>query len=139
MLEQQRSLVDWRSILGILAISLGIFSVTESPARAIPTKSQNFKLAQVGVGSRINRPTPLNLRPRTHIPLPTVRDSRSDRYYRSRENRHRHYDGYEYGHDHYHTHRRRKPRRQGGPVIIINPSNYSEYSNYDGYIRVIRK
>ena len=139
MVKQHR-LISWRSILGTLAISLGIFSVTKSPARAIPAPSQSgLKLAQVGVGSRINGPTPLNIRPRTHIPLPAVRNSRYSSYYEYPEYRDRRYDRYEYGHDHYRTHRRRKPRHQRGPVIIINPSNYSEYSNHNGYIRVIGK
>ena len=137
MVEQYRNLLNWRSALGTLAISLGIFSVAQSSARAIPAKSQSsFKLAQIGVESRINRPTPLNLRPRTHIPLPTVRDGRGS-YYRYPEYRDRHYDRYGYGHDHYHIHRRRKRRHRRSPVIIINPAN--SYSNYDSYIRVIRK
>ena len=137
MVTQQR-LLDWRSIA--IAIPLAIFSLTQSSAKAIPAPNQSessFRLAQVGVGSRINRPTPLNLRPRTHIPLPTV-NGRYEGYYRYSEYRDRHRNGYRYGHDHYHTHRRRNRRRKG-TVIIINPSNYSEYHNYNGYIRVIRK
>ena len=122
---------------GSIAILLAIFSVTQSPAKAIPAPNQSdFKLGQVGVRSQIDRPTPLNLRPRTHIPLPTVNDRGS--YYRYPKYRDRHYDGYGYGHDHYHTHRRRNRHRKG-TVIIINPSNYSEYSNYNGYIRIIGK
>ena len=129
---KQHGILDWRS-LGI-AISLGIFSLAQTPARAFPAASQSsFELAQVGVGSRIDRPTPLNLRPRTHIPLPTV-NGRSGSYYRYSD-RDRYYDRYQYGHEHYHTHRRRNRHRKG-PVIIINPAN--SYSNYD-YIRVIRK
>ena len=136
MVELHRNLLNWRSALGTLAISLGIFSVAQSPARAIPAQTQSsFKLSQIGVGGRINRPTPLNLSPRTHIPLPTVRDGRGS-YYRYSEYRDRHYDRYGYGHDHYHTHRR-QDRHRRGPVIIINPVN--SYSNYDSYIRIIRK
>lgn len=132
---KQHQLFDWRSLA--IAISLGIFSIAQTPARAIPASERSsLKLAQVGVRSRINRPTPLNLRPRTHIPLPTVRDRHYDGYYRY-PNRDRYYNGYEYGHDHYHTHRHRHRHRRG-PVIIINPSSYSEYSNYN-YIRIIRK
>ena len=136
MVKQHRNLLNWRSALGSLAISLGIFSVAQSPARAIPTNSHSCKLAQVGVRSRVNGPTPLNLRPRTHIPQPTV-NGRYGSYYRH-PNRDRHYDRHEYGHDHYHTHRRQSRRRKG-TVIIINPYSYSEYSNHNGYIRVIRK
>ena len=135
MVKQHR-LIDWRSLA--IAISLGIFSVAQTPARAIPVSGQSsFDLSQVGIGSRINRPTPLNLRPRTHIPLPTV-NGRSNSYYRYPEYRDRHYDGYEYGHDHYHTHRRQNRHRKG-TVIIINPDSYSGYSNYDPLIRIIRK
>lgn len=137
MVKQHRNILNWQSALGTLAISLGIFSIAQSSARAIPTNSHSFKLAQVGVRGRINGPTPLNLRPRTHIPQPTVND-RYGSYYRHPEYRDRHYDRYGYGHDHYHTHRRRN-RHKRGPVIIINPANYSEYSNHNGYIRVIRK
>ena len=135
MVKQHR-LLDWRSLA--IAISLGIFSIAQSPARAIPASNQSsFKIAQVGVRSRINRPTPLNLRPRTHIPLPTVND-RSGSYYRYPKYRDRHYDRYRYGHDHYHPHRRRdRYRNRSGTVIIINPAN--SYSNYDSYIRIIRK
>ena len=137
MVKQHR-ILDWRSLLGTITISLGIFSVIDSPVRAKPASVQSgFKLAQVGVGSRINPPTPLNLRPRTHIPLPTVENHRGG-YYRYPEDRGHHHDGYTYGHDHYHTHRRRNRRRKG-PVIIINPAGYSEYSNHNGYIRIIRK
>ena len=134
MIEQHR-ILDWRSLA--IAISLAIFSVCQSPAKAIPAPNQSsFRLAQVGVGSRINRPTPLNLRPRTHIPLPTV-NGRSGGYYRYPD-RDRHRNGSGYGHDHYHTHPRRH-RHPKGTVIIINPANYSGYSNHNGYIRVIRK
>ena len=133
----QHRLFGWRATA--IAIPLVIFSLTQSSAKAIPAPNQSsFRLAQVGVGSRINRPTPLNLRPRTHIPLPTVRDRGYGSYYRHPKYRDRHYDEYRYGHDHYHTHRRRHRRRKG-PVIIIDPANYSGYSNHNGYIRIIGK
>ncbi len=135
--KQYRNKFHWRSLLGALAISLGAFSIIESPpAQATPKLIQgSFEIAQVGVRSQINGPTPLNLRPRTHIPLPESRyDRRGD--YGDRE--YRDYKS-EYGHDHYHR-SRRSDRHRRGPVIIINPSNYSEsYRNSDGYIRVIRK
>lgn len=136
MVKQHRNLFNWRSSLGSLIISLGLLSVTKSPVKAIPPQTQSsFELAQVGVRSRIDRPTPLNLRPRTHIPLPTVRGSRYGSYSRY-PNRDRYYDGYGHSHDRDRTHPRRSRHRRG-PVIIINPSNYFEYSNYDSYIRVI--
>lgn len=123
-------------IWATIAIFLGILGITESPAIAFSDRAKDsFELAQVGVGSRINPPTPLNLRPRTHIPLPP---SRYNHYeypgYRNDYQR----DRYGYGHyryrDRHHSHRR--DRR--GTVIIINPS-YDSYSNYDSYIRVIKK
>ena len=133
MSEQYQNPFIWRAI-GTLAIFIGMFGAVKSPDQAIPVKTQNsFELAQVGVRSRIDGPTPLNLRPRTHIPLPRGSYYGYPRY----SNYHR--DGYKYGHEHYHTHHRRRDRHRRGPVIIINPNNYSEYSNYDSYIRVIRK
>jgi hypothetical protein len=132
MREQDRPF-SWKAI-GTLAIFLGMFGALESPAWAIPVKNQNsFELAQVGVRSRLDGPTPLNLRPRTDIPLP-----RSS-YYGYPRSRNYHRDEYKYGHEHYHTHHRRRDSHRRGPVIIINPNNYFEYSNYDSYIRVIRK
>ena len=121
-------------IWATIAIFLSILGITESPARAFPQPSQDsFKLAQVGVGSRINPPTPLNLRPRTHIPLPPSRYNHYEYpqyrdFYRS--------DRYRYGHERY---RDRHHRKSGGTVIIINPSYNNSYSNYDSYIRIIRK
>ena len=55
----------WQTAWGTIAIVLGI-GITGSPAIAFPQQTDSFKLAQVGVGSRINAPTPLNIRPRTH-------------------------------------------------------------------------
>lgn len=126
-------------IWGTIAIFLGILGITESPAIAFPDRAEDsFELAQVGVGSRINPPTPLNLRPRTHIPLPP---SRYNHYeypgYRDDYQRDRYRYGYEDYRDRHHGHRR--DRKSGGTVIIINPSNYNSYSNYDSYIRVIKK
>lgn len=125
-------------IWGTIAIFLGILGITESPAIAFPDRAEDsYELAQVGVGSRINAPTPLNLRPRTHIPLPP---SRYNHYeypqYRDvyRSPRYR-YDRDRYRDRHY-THRR---DRTGVTVIIINPSYNNSYSNYDSYIRIIKE
>lgn len=138
MLKQHQQL-SWRRTLG-MAIALGIFSAVKSPAQAMPVPTpDSLEIAQVGVRSRIDRPIPLNLRPRTHIPLPAGRYERRGSYYRYPPYRGDRHERYGYGHEHYHTHRHRRHERRRGPVIIINPSNYSEYSNYDGYIRVIRK
>lgn len=151
MHETSQGKRNWRAALGAVAIFLGAFSITESPADATPYQVQdNVKLAQVGIRirSRVKAPRPLNLRPRNHFPLPTRSSSQRHNYYgrsgyrgsvRGR-GRSRGYDcDRRYDHDH-HTHRRRNPRRRGN-VIIINPSNsnYRNYSNYDGYIRLIHK
>ncbi len=142
--------INWRSTLGILAISLGTLGIIDSPVDASPDQVQdNLQIAQVGVRGRINPPTPLNLRPRTHIPLPSRRHNRRSDYdgHHGSRREHRHRRQYRgssrrrrYDHDHYDHHRRNRSRR--GSVIIINPSNSntnSRYNNYDRYIRVIRK
>ena len=140
MNELSRGL-HWKSALSAIALTVGAFGIGSS-AEAFPTARNSFKLAQVGVRSRINPPTPLNLRPQTHIPLPTNSRS-SDRHYNSG------YGGYhggyprhdEYGHGHHHHRdRHRGKRRNRGPVIIINPANssYSNYSNKGSYIRINR-
>ena len=126
-------------IWGTIAIFLGILGITESPAIAFLDRAEDsFKLAQVGVGSRINAPTPLNLRPRTHIPLPP---SRYNHYEYSNYRDYHRPDRYRYGHERYrdrhHSHRRE--RKSGETVIIINPSYNNSYSKYDSYIRIIRK
>ncbi|MGF1588915.1 MAG: hypothetical protein ACFCU7_06690 [Pleurocapsa sp.] len=135
--QQAQNKFNWRSLLGALTISLGAFGIIESPAQATPDRIQSgFELAQVGVRSRINGPTPLNLRPRTHIPLPESRYNPRDDYGYSgdRERKSR------YGRDYHHTHRR-SDRHGRDTVIIIKPSNYVEsYRNNDSsYIRIIRK
>ena len=149
MHKQSQGKLNWRLALGALAIFLGAFSISESPANATPYQVEDsFKLAQVGIRSRVKAPRPLNLRPRRHFPLPTRNSSRRRDYYgrsgyRGSVRGRGRYRGYDcdrrYDYDH-HTHRRRNPRRRGN-IIIINPSNsnYRNYSNYDSYIRVIRK
>ena len=153
MPKQHQNKFGWQSALGAIAISLSTFGIRSSPVQAAPKPiKDSFKLAQVGVRSRINPPTPLNLRPRTHIPLPT--HSRSQDYYgypgyrdsyRGSHGGSYRNDRYGSGHDHHHHHHHhhhRGNRRNRGPVIIINPatsSSYSNYSNQSGYIRVIRK
>lgn len=128
----------WQTALGALAISWGIVGAIEAPASAAPWTQRT--IAQVGVRSQIGSPTPLNLRPRTHIPLPTNSRSRDYYGYPTR----RYYGHGKYGH-YRDPHRHYPPKRSGGgTVIIINPSNYSEYSNYNysefgGRVRVIRK
>jgi hypothetical protein len=126
--------LGWQQNLGVVAIALAAMGLSISSAQAIPTPN-SFQLAQVGVRSQINAPTPLNITPPpgTHIPLPESNDDygsyyeeqpgfiyyRDSRDYRRHES---HYDDYDYDHE-YHTHRHR--RNKGGSIIIINlPSNY---------------
>ena len=138
----QNWIFNWKSTLSAIAFTAGTFGIgISSPAEAIPANRGGFKLAQVGVRSRINSPTPLNLRPQTHIPLPT-----NSRSYRHRDgggySRNPRHDDYGYGHyhhgnGHHHSHHRSKSRR-GGTVIIINPSNssYSNHRSRGSYIRI---
>jgi|GEM_PF-2416332 len=135
---QKRIKFNWQSALGAVALAVGILGISESPAHSLPKTSESWEVAQVGVRSRINSPTPLNLRPRTHIPLPT--NSRSRDYYRHSGHRGRYGRHDEYGYGRHRSHHRGH-RRGRGPVIIINPARSSSYSNYssqDGYIRIIR-
>lgn len=129
---------NWGSALGAIALFVGAISILETPAEAVPEATKDFELAQVGVTSQINAPIPLNLRPRTHIPLPTnSRSSDYDRYSR--------YDEYGYGHEHEYHHDHHRGNDRNNTVIIINPANHSSYSNYESssdqgsYIRIIRK
>ncbi|MEL6928561.1 MAG: hypothetical protein AAFO95_07995 [Cyanobacteria bacterium J06600_6] len=148
MNEPKKIKLHWQPTLSVIALALGLSGLDVAPAQSLPEFAEDsWQIAQVGVRGRVTSPTPLNLTPRTHIPLPT--NSRSRNYhrpyqYRGRHGRHNRHDPYSYGHshdhhhhDHHHHHRRRK-----GPVIIIKPATSSSYSNYssqDGYIRIIRK
>ncbi len=130
------------SALGALAIGFVTIGFTNISATAAPIKA-DLQLAQVGVRSRITPPTPLNLRPRTHIPLPESNYSsypsrgysRHNTYY---DNSHRHDHHYGDGDRTHYGHNKRNRHRNGGTVIIISPGNHSgsNYSN-NGYIRVI--
>ena len=131
--KKYQSKLNCRSALVALAIGLGAIGILDTPVIAAPTQ-ESFKLAQVGVRSRITPPTPLNLRPRTHIPSPADRYRRYNRGY-GRYGRDKPYYRDRYTHTHPRTHKKRRSRR--GTVIIINPSNYRNYSNYNGYIGVI--
>lgn len=164
------------SITGTMAIasganalevnSLGATRVWETATMATDINSGVYKLAQVGVRSRINAPTSINVTPPpgSHIPLPESnyhrryedryedgdyypdqRGSVSDDYPEVyRRDRHRRWD-YE---DHHrrenscnyspcdYTHNRRD-RRQNRRVIIISPGNQSRYENSGSYIKII--
>ena len=117
-------------VLGILAVALGTIGITETNAIAVPTRD-SMKLAQVGVRSRISPPTPLNLRPRTHTPLPNSNYYSPYRTYGGHHHHHHHH------HHRYNTHKRRSHR---GTVIIINPpGNLGSYGSYKSYIRTFER
>ncbi len=154
MNKQPQQKLYWQQALGAMAIALGAMSIAESPAVANPYNQDSFEIAQVGVRSQINAPTPLNITPPpgTHIPLPESNYNNQDYYrdsrgssqdyipyggYRSdyrRENDYRRNYGYHRDRDTY-----ERNRSRGGTVIIINPATESSYSNSNSYIRVIRK
>jgi hypothetical protein len=137
-----------------IALLAGALFMLESPAQAVPEVTKNsFQLAQVGMSRPNNAPIPLNIRPRTHIPLPTDSRGNDDDYHSGYD------DGYDHGYDdgYYRNHDRGEHRdypsgrlrhRHGkDTVIIINPaanSTYKRYDNYDRdskqrrYIRIIR-
>ena len=126
-----------------MVIGFGTVGYTNTAATAAPIEN-NLQLAQVGVRSGITPPTPLNLRPRSHTPLPQSNyshyPSRYDRRYGNYRRHDPHYgDRHYYRHSHRHTHHNR--HRNRGKVIIISPGNHSGFSNYsnNGYIRVIGK
>ncbi len=151
MIQQHQNKFNWRQTLAALAISLGAIALTESSAWATPQKTTSqadFKLAQVGIRSRINSPTPLNISPPpgSHIPLPesnyhrsSRRDYSQQRHYSRYGRHHPYYNNDRRREDHYHSRHRRRHDRKTRGVIIIHPSSNSSYSNNSNYIRVIRK
>lgn len=164
--------LNWRPILSAFALGLGtiglcspVEAMSQITAKESPPLLENniratsqitysqadFQLAQVGVRSRINGPTPLNITPPpgTHIPLP------APTYYHYRYNhapyhrgvrrkyiRHRrssHYDRHQHYDDcHHHPHRSRR-HKKGSRVIIINPATHDRDNHNSSYIRVIRR
>ena len=139
MNQKTRSKLNWRNVIGTLAIGLGAITSIDASAMATPIKD-NFQLAQVGVQSRINSPTPLNLRPRTHIPLPQSNYSHYPRYnsgYGNYDRRHSHQGNRHHTH-HRHTHHHR--HRNRSTVIIIRPGGHSSMGNYGNgnFIRSIQ-
>jgi len=126
--------------MAALAVAIVTIGAINNPATAAPTKD-SLKLAQVGIRSRINTPIPLNLRPRSHTPLPSSNYDHSRRDYR-RYDRDYGYHHHTYG-DRYERHRyntRYKRRSNRGKVIILNaPGNLRGYGDRNSYIRVIRK
>ncbi|MBE9045409.1 hypothetical protein IQ255_13545 [Pleurocapsales cyanobacterium LEGE 10410] len=135
MNKQHQTKFHWQKALGVLAVAMSIIGVAE-PAMTTPAQSQDsFQLAQVGVRSRVVGPTPLNIRPRTHIPLPASNYHRSGYYrYPGRRNyiKYKHYN--RYGRDRYHSHRR---RNRGGVNVIINVPARRSYYRSGSYFRII--
>ncbi len=146
----------WQQALGAMAIALGAMGIVESSAVANPHNFQgSFEIAQVGVRSQIDAPTPLNITPPpgTHIPLPQSNYNNRDYYrdrggssrdyiryedYRSDRTRESDYRGRDYNYHHDYDSYERNHNR-GGTTIIINPATESSYSSDSNYIRVIRK
>ena len=147
MNKQPQHKFYWQQALGAMAIALGAMSIIKTPAVANPYNQDSFKIAQVGVRSQINAPTPLNITPPpgTHIPLPESNYHNRDYYGDPRGSSRDYipYEGYRRENDYrrdYGYHRRdtyERNRSRGGTVIIINPA--TESSNSNSYIRVIRK
>ncbi|MGL5835434.1 MAG: hypothetical protein ACRC1Z_19725 [Waterburya sp.] len=164
--NKQGNKSNWRLVWGAIALlagaSAGIVGILESSAQAAPAikpaialeftrnnfknslKHDSLKVAQVGINSPSNAPIPLNLRPRTHIPLPTDSRSRDYDYYSGYDH------GYDRGYDDGYYRGKHRDRHRKDTVIIINPAtsstyeSYGDYGNYDrdnnqrGYIRIIR-
>jgi hypothetical protein len=136
-------------ILGAIAFLVATGCIFESPAQAVPeigskTTKDSFQLAQIVIGSPNNAPIPLNLRPRTHIPLPTDSGSSDDDYYSGYDDGYN--DGYNDSYDDGYHRGGHRDRHRKNTVIIINParSTYENYGNSDRdnnqrrYIRIIR-
>jgi hypothetical protein len=143
--------------LGAIAFLIATGCIFESPAQAVPeigskVTKDSFQLAQVGVSSPNNALIPLNLRPRTHIPLPTNSHNSDDDYYSEYDAGYNsgygdgYRDAHEYGDHRDRHHRRDRDRHRKNTVIIINPARttYESYGNSDRnnsqrrYIRIIR-
>ena len=92
----------WLQVVSPIVFTLTGLGITELPVTAMP-KINN--LAQVGVRSRVVSPTPLNLQPKFHIPLP-----QSNYHRRSRRDR-----------DYHHRYGKRRSRSRRA-IIIINPA-----------------
>ncbi len=148
MNKQPQHKFYWQQALGTMAIAMGAMSIVKTPAVANSYNQDSFEIAQVGVRSQINAPTPLNITPPpgTHIPLPESNYGNRDYYGDSRgSSRYIPYEDYtresnyrrDYGYHRRDTYERNRSR--GGTVIIINPATESSYSNSNSYIRVIRK
>ena len=140
--------LNWRNALGAFAIGLGAIAYTELPTTAYPIKD-SLQLRGEGVRSRVTPPTPLNLRPRVHIPLPQSNYSRYPSHSYPRYNNsyngnyrrsHHHYEDCHHHHEHTHQNRHRSSHRRRGKVIIINPGDRSGIGNpiNGNFIRLIR-
>jgi hypothetical protein len=106
-----------------LAIAIIGVSAIQSSALASPQI-----VAQVE--SRAIAPTPLNISPRTHIPLPSSNSHYDDRSY----------DDEIYYRDRDYRHSRHREHKSEGVTVIINTPGDRRFSTSDNYyIRIIRK
>lgn len=141
MASKHKLKLIWLKALSSVALVLGGFWSTGLPATAMPnidSLENDIYLTQVGVSrgvqSRVVPPTPLNLTPRYHIPLP------QSNYYRDRGRYYDYYDHNDYDrdrHHHHHDYDRRRSRSRS-PIIIINPAVEQHRSTNQKYIRIIR-
>ena len=132
MASRHQTKHGWLKIVSPIVFTLAGLGITELPATAMPkieSFSNEFYLAQVGVRSRVVPPTPLNLKPRYHIPL-----AASNYHRRSYYNR----DNYYYG-DRHHEYGRRRSRSRKPVIIIINPAVERHRSTSQNYIKIIRR
>lgn len=126
----------WLTTCNSLAIALSASSILSLGAifYSDVAAAQNYPYPESGgVRSRVIPPTPLNISPRTHIPLP--RSNRS--YYRDA---YRDYDRYERSEncegDRY-RHRRSRSRSYNQRTIRSEP-NFHRNPSTVNYIRIIR-
>jgi hypothetical protein len=124
----------WFKASNLLKISIGTSTILGLTAIVNPDVA-TAQYYPNGVRSRVIPPTPLNISPRTHIPLP-----------QSNRSRYRDYDRYDrYGYDRYDRsedcdrddYRRSRYKRDNRRNILIYPSG-DRYPTRGGYIRIVR-
>jgi hypothetical protein len=124
----------WLKAGNLLKISLGTSTILGLTAIVNPDMA-TAQYYPDGVRSRVIPPTPLNITPRTHIPLPQSNRSRYRDYDR--------YDRYDrYGYDRYEDcdrdyYRRSRYRQNDRRTIFIYPSG-DRYPTRGGYIQIVR-
>jgi hypothetical protein len=104
------------AIIGLSAIELSAVAVAQVQSRAIA-------------------PTPLNITPRTHIPLPSSNSHYDDRTHDSYDDEIYYRDS---DRDYRHSHQR-KHKSEGVTVIINTPRDHSFDNSDNYYIRIRRE